>query len=490
VKKLLFPFYPILLGIIWVLLTYSANKEILLSMSVVVKPILIVTGITAVVWGITQLIVRDWKKAALITAVISLFSIGHGYIREYTSITGIRLVPIWLVLMAVGVFAILKITRPKGRESLTVVGNVFSSVILIVSLIFSISAPLRTSASTPADINGVHNPTPDVYYIIPDTYTSNYILSNFLDYDNSEFTSYLHSKGFVVKEDSWANYNHSILSISSVLNMKYWSDEELGKPAFRTLAGHLVDNPVVRTFKAANYPYIHIGSWWGFTSSNEAADIIYPYSSLSELDFALFRLTLWYDLFNGDSILRNAHLKQLENLASVSEMKGPTFTFCHLILPHPPFLFDEDGGYVSPWVLSSSDWKEGYLNQLTYTNKLLEQAIDSILSNSEVTPIIVLAADEGYSDTEWQIYLEDKQGLSSIVNDRLDLVKMRQGSFFAILNPYGDIPSSPVNIFPTVFNCLFNSSIEYLPDRYFLKELERYEGDFIEVTEVISARED
>jgi len=485
-KKLLFPLYPILLGIIWVLLTYSANKEILLSMSVVVKPALIVTGITAIVWCITQLIVRDWKKAALITAVIFLFSVVHGYIREYTSITGIRLVPIWLALMAVGIFAILKITRPKGRESLTVVGNVVSVGILIVSLVFSISAPLRVSTSIPVDVNSIHNPTPDVYYIIPDTYTSNYILGDSLNYDNSEFTNFLKSRNFTVVDDSWANYNHSILSISSVLNMKYWSDEELGKPAFRTLAGHLVDNPVANTFKAANYTYVHLGSWWGFTSTNEAADITYPYSSLSELDFALFRLTLWYDLLSGDSILRDAHLKQLENLVSVSKMKEHTFTFCHLILPHPPFLFDENGNSISPWVLSSEDWKSSYLEQLTYTNKLLEQAIDSILANSEVTPIIILCADEGYSDTEWQIYLEDKKSLTSIVDDELELLLMRQGNFFAILNPYGDIPSSPVNMFPTVFNCLFNSSIEYLPDRHFIKELERYEGDFIEVTEVIN----
>lgn len=492
-KRFAIPFYPLLLGIIWVLLTYSANKELLTSPKTMLIPMLVVTGIIAAIWGITQLIVKDWKKSALIVAIIFLLTIFHGYIRDYTKIAGIRMVPIWLGLMAIGIFTIVKVTKPKGRINLTVVGNVFCVGVLCAGLFFTLSQPVLTNASNSkaVTINNYHNPMPDVYYIIPDTYTSNYVLSNYLDYDNNEFTDFLRSRNFTVVDKSFANYHHSILSISSVMNMKYWTDAELGDSPSKVLGSHLYQNPVGDTFKAANYTYVQIGSWWGFTSTNKVADITYQFSSLSELDFTLYGLTLWYNLLDylfdagGNRILREAHLSQFEHLVKVSKMEGPTFTFCHLILPHGPFLFDANGNPVSDTTLTPEEWQIAYLEQLTYTNKLLTEAIDEILSNSEVTPIIIICADEGYSDPAWQEYLDSKKGLQTIVEDEPELVVKRQGSFFAILNPYGSIPSSPVNVFRCVFNTLFNSQLEYLPDLYFLKNLGKYEHRFIEITEFI-----
>ena len=495
-KKLLLPFYPILLGIIWVLTVYLANKESLPSASIMIIPMLVVTAIIAAVWFIANLIVKDWKKSALIVTVIFLLTIAHGYIREYTNIVGIKMVPIWLALMAAGIFAIVKVTRPKGRDSLTVIGNVVCVAILVVSLVSSsLIEPPYSNVVEAATISKIHNPTPDVYYIIPDCYTSNYVLSNYMDYDNSEFTNFLISKGFTVKNESFANYSHTILSVSSVMNMKYWSDEELGNYPTKVLGSALYENPVGDTFSKADYEYIQLGSWWSFTASNKAANVTYRYSTLNELGFELYRLTVWYDLFDylfdlgGNRLLRNADLRQFRNLIDVSDMPEHTFTFCHFILPHPPFVFDANGNPASGWILPPEEWKRMYLDQLTYTNKLLENAITEILSNSEVTPIIVISADEGYSDVEWQAYLDTNHSLDNIVRDRPDLVTERQGNLFAILNPYSsDIPSSPVNIFPTIFNCLFSSNLTYLPDKYYLKSLDAYPGCFIDITEFINGR--
>jgi len=147
-KKLLIPIYPILLGIVWVLTVYLANKEQLPSVSIIILPILVVSIIIGAVWFITKLIVKDWKKSALIVSVIFLLTIAHGYIREYTDIAGIKMVPIWLGLMVVGVFAILKVTRPKGRDSLTIVGNILCISILVVSLVSFLTTPSFSRASS------------------------------------------------------------------------------------------------------------------------------------------------------------------------------------------------------------------------------------------------------------------------------------------------------------------------------------------------------
>jgi len=493
VKKF-FPVYPILLGVIWVLVTYSNNASILPSVSVITIPLLVVVGIIAALWGVVQLLVRDWRKSALVVAVMFCLTVFHGYIRDYTETSGAMASPIWLALMAVGVFAVIKMTRPKGRLHLTVVSNVLCIAILSVS-IFSVSISSRASDMEyeyePVAVNSIHNPTPDVYYIIPDTYTSFTVLEDYLGYDNSRFLTFLEDRGFYVSEDSYANYHHSILSISSVMNMRYWTDEELSIEGPAALGAHLTQNPVGDTFKEADYTYVHIGSWWGFTAKNVRADITPVYSSLRELDFTLYKTTLWYDLADvlfgrgGNYILREAHLKQFDNLVAVSKMEEATFTFCHSILPHPPFLFEADGTHTSGWMVPPEEWRRMYLAQLEFTTTKLMEAIDGILANSEVTPIIILSADEGYAGTAWKEYWEGKQGLDTIMEDRPDLVAKRHGNLYAVLNPYGDslpLPASPVNTFRYVFNSLFDSQLEYLPDRYFLKSMGEYEHEFIEIT--------
>lgn len=492
--KKLFPFYPLLLGAIWVIATYSANRVSLPSFSVVIIPTLVITGIITAIFGITQLMVKDWKKSALIVTIIFCLTVAHGYVRDHIDIVGIKAAPIWIVLMGCGIVAIVKLTRERGRIHLTIFGNVICTTILVISLFFAFSSPSIATPkliSSPVPINNSNSTLPDVYYIIPDTYTCQFILQTYLNYDDTEFLNFLRSRGFSVNDTSYANYHHSLLSISSVMNMRYWTDEELGSHYSYALGQHLLQNPVGDTFKEAGYTYIHMGSWWGFTSTNIAADTIVQFSNMKELDFTLYRTTIWYDILDylfdagGNRILRDAHLNQFKHLVEVSRMEESTFTFCHLILPHPPFLFDSEGNHVSGWVLSSDEWRRMYLDQLTYTNKLLEDTIDEILVNSKVTPIIIISSDEGYADAVWQDYF-NRFGIENMVEDVPNLVRMRQGNILAVLNPYGDTPSSPVNIFRCVLNSLFSSNLEYLPDKYFLRSLKGNGSDFIDITEFIN----
>jgi len=494
--KKVFPFYPLLLGVVWVLATYSNNVERLPSIASITAPLLVVVSVTAAVLGSTQLLVKDWKKSALVTAVILTLTIFHGYIRDFTNTDGLTASPIWLALMVAGVLVVLKLTRSTGRLHLTIIANVVSISILLVTLVgiftsTAVSAD-REYPYTPSSISSVHNPTPDVYYIIPDTFTNLRVLENYLDYDfGDEFYDFLYSRGFHVSPTSYANYHNTILSISSVLNMKYWTDEDLGSSPAYFLGRSLFQNPVVDTFKEAGYTYAHIGSWWDYTATNVRSDVTYRYSTLSELSFALYRTTLWYDLADifdkgGNSILRSSTLGQFDSLVEVSKMEDSTFTFAHILLPHPPFLFDSEGGYISAWMVPPEEWRSYYLGQLEYTTKLIESTIDQILANSKVPPIIIVASDEGYGGTDWQNYWQEAKGLDSIWEDRPDLVIKRQGAFYAILNPYGGsftLPKSPVNTFMYVFNSLFGSGLEYLPDRYFLRSLGEYPGKFIEITD-------
>ena len=63
--------------------------------------------------------------------------------------------------------------------------------------------------------------TPDIYYIILDSYTRQDILKEVFDLDTSEFISGLEDIGFHVAECSQSNYGHTALSLTSSLNMEY-----------------------------------------------------------------------------------------------------------------------------------------------------------------------------------------------------------------------------------------------------------------------------
>lgn len=490
-----FPIYPVLLGIIWVLVTYSNNAAKLPSPSVMVVPLLVVVGIIATIWVVSWLILRDWRKSALVVAIIFCLSIFHGYIRDYTHVEGIASAPIWLAFMVVGILVALKLTRSEGRMHLTVVANVVCIAVLCVSTysVLASSSSVRVTdspVSRAVPINSMPEVLPDIYYIIPDTYTSQLVLQTHLGYDNRDFYDYLEARGFCTNWRSNANYHHSILSISSVLNMRYWTDEELGEGDAEFLGEKLAYNPVVDTIKEAGYTYVHLGSWWGFTSTGAKADISLEFSGFNELSFTLYRTTIWCDLADflfdkgGNATLRAAHLNQFDNLAAVSEMEEPTFTFCHLILPHCPFLFDADGNSTAGWLLTPEEWRVMYVNQLRFTTTKLEEVIDQILANSEVTPVIILCSDEGYSDSDWINYQESKGSLKSLMVDRPDLATMRQGNLFAVLYPNGDLSEldSPVNTFRVIFNDLFSSDLEMLPDRYYLKGMGNHQEELIDVT--------
>ena len=498
--KKLFPIYPLLLGIIWVLFTYSSNASKLPSAGVVVMPLLAVTGVLLIVYGASWLIVRDWRKAALIVGVFFFFSVLHGYIRSYTKIDGVASAFIWLAFIVVGGFVVVKLTTPWGRNLLTVIGNVVCLAMLLVGISSTVMSTVSANSSTEVEsqavaINEIPETLPDIYYIVPDTFTSYDVLGRYLDYDAGDFYSFLYDESFYIKTDSYANYHHSILSIASVLNMRYWTDEELGNNPSGFLGDRLYQNPVGDTVKEAGYTYIQVGSWWGFTSDNVRADITMEYSSLNELALTLYETTLWCDLGNflfdvgSNRVLRDGHLNQFDNLVRISEMEEPTFTFCHLILPHGPFLFEADGTPTFGWYLGPDTWRGMYLEQLEFTSTKLMETISYILLNSPTPPIIILASDEGYSDRGWLEYLTSHNGLDAIMDDRPDLAIMRQGNLFAILNPYGsDLPKpeSPVNAFRYVFNSLFDSRLEYLPDRFFLKAYEMSGEEFIDITEELA----
>jgi hypothetical protein len=135
-------------------------------------------------------------------------------------------------------------------------------------------------------------------------------------------------------------------------------------------------------------------------------------------------------------------------------MPQPTYSYIHLISPHPPFVFDPNGNPTYPpdfWndqrLYPANLYQKGYVNQLQYLNRKMLGAVDSILNNSKVPPIIIIQGDHG----PW-LQPNDK----------------RMWNLTAIYFPnhkdklYPTI--TPVNIFRLVFDTYFGGKYDTLKD--------------------------
>lgn len=495
--KKLFPIYPVLLGLFWVLGIYSTNQTLLPGLGITLLPIAITTGVILAVLVITWLIVRDWRKSALITTMLFLVGVSYGHIRVDSSAA-----PSVLILMGIfgacGVLLILRGTKPIGRRRLTVIANVVSICLLLVaSTNIGISAiKTRGPYYAPKQITVEQSHLPDIYYIVPDRCSNFALLEKYFGWDSSEFLNYLKEKGFHVVEDAHSNYPNTINSLPSSLNMKYLTKDEANRDEGMYLYTMLEDHRVGEVLKERGYKYIQVGPWWNPTATNRNADVNLKYTAPDEFSLTLYKTTILYPIGNWlfpydllDEYFRRGTLHQFEDLKEVSKDLDTTFTFAHFLVPHNPFIFNSDGSSVSLEQTASRTEDEEYLEQVRFTLHKLEEVIDTILENSEIPPIIILQGDEG-PEPGWVGW----KSSGPPKDPEPEIVRIKTGILYAVYLPgatQGDLKglTSPVNTFRVVFNHLFETDFDILPDRYYFDGTKEPPYKLVEVTDIIAPEE-
>jgi hypothetical protein len=323
---------------------------------------------------------------------------------------------------------------------------------------------------------------PDIYYIVVDAYARDDILKDIYRFDNSDFLSYLAEKGFYVANESVANYPQTSLSLSSSLNLMYLDPvvDRLGtetddREPLRMMIKH---NRVIKHLRDAGYTVLAFESGYEDSALRGADVYMTPPNlwDLSGFQEALITLTplsifekTWFD-FRRDRVEY-----AFDHMADATQFDGPTFTFVHVLVPHWPFIFDEDGRSIQPpkSIGMRADYAyeaftELYRDQLVFVNKQMQMTIDEILSQSSDPPIIVLQADHG-PDAKldygaWRIedtYLPERM---SILN-----AYYFPGKDYAAL--YESI--TPVNTFRVILDSYFGTDYGLLEDRSYFASWNR-----------------
>ena len=98
----------------------------------------------------------------------------------------------------------------------------------------------------------------------------------------------------------------------------------------------------------------------------------------------------------SDLIHRERALFQFRELEQIRTMPGPKFVMAHILLPHMPYVFDENGDYPDEAERARSE-PERFAAQLVYTNDQIHGLVDSLLRGvpADQQPIIVYPGRRG-----------------------------------------------------------------------------------------------
>jgi len=139
--------------------------------------------------------------------------------------------------------------------------------------------------------------------------------------------------------------------------------------------------------------------------------------------------------------------------------------FAHILLPHTPYIFDADGGFIPYPERSRLSESEQFANQLAYTNRRLLAIVDHLLDRPEGSrPIVIVQADEG----PYPLGFGDATGhdwTSATPEDREIKYNILNAWYVPDGRDIGLYPEiSSVNTFRLLFNAYFDTDLPLLPD--------------------------
>jgi hypothetical protein len=504
------PLHPLLFAAYAVLFLYAQNIE-LVRLSEVFPPLAWSLGGAAVLVGITALAMRSAGRGALIASAVVVGFFGYGHL---TGLLGEE-VPGWLVMVGLvgllGGVTALAVIRYRRMPSLTGGLNAAGAVLVLFALAtivpYHAQAPVRAvgTGGGPSGLQATRATQRDIYYLVFDRYGSASALQARFGITDNDLPAWLAQRGFQVAEHAHANYSRTTLSLASVLNLEYLDevaaaqgpDSESYSPLHEMLQEHVVG----RFLHEQGYRYLHVGSWFNPTRSVRIADMSLEHDSTTEFEAVLYETTalpaLASVLPQGEPVPPEdekhvaAARFQFRALQRIIAEPGPKFVLAHVLLPHDPYTFDEEGNYVPVSARDAVPVERQFRAQLEYTNRELRRIVEQLLAQPESErPIIIIQADEGPFPARY-----DQDEL------RFDWGQATQGeleSKFGILNafylpPEPDGPAEPrpyatmssVNTFRLVLERYFGVELPLLADRAYTSRSPKLPYDLTEITELL-----
>jgi hypothetical protein len=503
-------FHPPLFALHTPLTLYAANLS-LFSLNDVLLPAAVSAVAATALWMLIALALRDLARAANAATVFTVSFFSFGTLKSSIFPANMS----WGVFASLWVFATLALctlTAWKGRQTgfVTLFLNVAGvslcalAVLSIARSYWAIRGYLASSqASLAKEASGFQGRAPDIFFILLDGYGRTDVFERLYGFTDKSLIRELQERDFYVADDARSNYTQTELSLASMLNLDLIP--KLIKPVGDALSqrfalDRMIDqNRVSTMLRSFGYRYIAIST--GFPSFNfESADLVIDQQSPQNLflDTLLEKTPITLSLervksmFDEKRRLILGAFSQLKRLAPKSA--APKFVFAHILSPHPPFVFDEegrpaprlgafqlvDGSHFIDMYKTVEGYRKGYAGQAQYTGKLLLTAVDELLKAPGQEPIIIIVGDHGP-----KLHLHYESLEETDVNEVFPVITALFVPQQVRARLYPSI--TPVNIFRVLMKGLFGEDLPLIDDRSYYSTWS-HPLDFTDVTNKIAPR--
>jgi hypothetical protein len=484
-------YLPFSMAVFLPLFHYGNNAALLLLPSLV-RMILLSVILSAVLYAIFWAITRKPFEAANATFVFLIFFHTYGMVYDYFLTFNNELVRhrvIFPLFMLSALAAAWFVSRIKTSSSIAVWKNLnfIVSALIVFNIVRIIPVEAKKIArSTPTEVVVTSSSSqiqeyPDIYFIVLDEFSGFEPMREYWKNPRvDDFADFLTSNGFFVAEQSNSSSIKTLHQMATRLNYEEYPCCE-GK--YNELYYEKIsDNRVMKYLKSRGYSTVAIEELTEFidAATPVGADHTFNYNSnAAEGAFILFdefgrlvaansMLRVFPPIYNqGEDLARVEHRKfiftTINRVAELEEIPSPKFVYVHLVFPHKPFMFDENGKSIPKRY--QSNWNY-YLGQYNYSLDLTREMVENILSESDPNrpPVIILQSDHGARNL--------KNASTTIILDDFS-EEYKTNIMFALYMPGHDLSELPQDVYPTntfpiVFNYLFDDHIPLLNDTSYL----------------------
>ena len=441
------------------------------------RPLIVGVAVTLILQVAATLALRDRLRGTYVTAIIVSGMLG------LFAVTGILLVlPVWW--WAVG--ASRKRTgraaaRPFPMAWIGRAGAILAGVFLLLS-IGRVAVAFNPLVPDDAPI-GIELPGsggPDIFVLILDGYPRADTLAEDLGIDNTDFLAALESDGFVVDDASRSNYMKTWLSVASMLHLRFVDEipmlenPTLDPAGQHRLAGRAIQQaPFADALRGRGYEIVAITS--SFTETDLlTADRVLDSGQPTYFENYVMETTMVARIVEAvaPGLLGGLQVDQADDgllhLQSVAREQSaqPIFVLAHIEAPHTPFAVDAAGDsvpmpdcypvscsafdhYFSVLGMTRAEYRERLEGYLTYTNRLVLDAVDEVVRARPEAVVLVLS-DHGsrYDADDAQEHFRN-------------LFAARTPGIEGVFPPGTHL----VNVFRHLSNAYFDTDFEPLPYR-------------------------
>ncbi|MEI7481720.1 MAG: sulfatase-like hydrolase/transferase [Elusimicrobiota bacterium] len=472
-KKFAFPenitIHPLLFALHPVLFLYQININKVNPGDIILPLVLAFSG-AVVLWALLSIVTRRIIKAGLTVSLLLILFFSYGHVFALTRdkvvfqlmVNHRLLLPLWSGLFLI---ASLLIWRSSARYLLINKAANFISGLLVLLCAATIAVNFwgksdnksglmtNTTSAAPGSIKTISSSTlPDVYFITLDSYAGGTTLEEFYHESNGDFINALKTRKFYVANQSYSNYDNTMPSLASTLNMAYinnvYAEDKSAEKQFVRLAA-MIDNSAAAGFLKSKGYQIHFINSPAKPKQLDFVDMLFDTTALA----------YWHTR----GAYRRHALSTFEELRNVIKVPGPKFVFAHSDVPHSPFVFGANcqpinAGFTDKKPDGTEKSNRYYLDQLFCVNKLVLPLIDEILTQSPVKPVIVLAADHG-------LPVGTAGVPSGAIRNRLNIINAYYLPEGISTRLYNSI--SPVNTFRFIIGQYFGGGFPLLPDEHY-----------------------